>query len=176
MAFVRVKRISGSEYAYLVENSWTERGPRQKVGKYLGKLHRPGKAKSEGLCAFLGKDAGQHIRGSEFRKVAADMVKLEMHNHDVKSDDFEVDFDAMTVKKRGSGRDVVLAMNDGFLCGHTLRQLLEYDAGKDYSGYMLADLITGAGIMPEQDVFIEIYGKFKAKQEAAAARKFDFYY
>jgi hypothetical protein len=176
MAFVRVKRISGGEYAYLVENSWTGKGARQKVGQYLGKVHRPEKAKSEGLGAFLGiSDVGKHVRSNDFKRVAADLIRLELHNHDVKKDDFEVDFDNFTVKN-SRGRNVAVAMNNGFLCGRTLKSLAGYDADKDYSGYLLADLITAAGIVPEQDVFIEIYGKFRAKHEAAAARKFEFYY
>ncbi len=176
MVFVRVKRISGGEYAYLVENSWTEKGVRQKVGKYLGKVHRPEKAKSEGLGAFLGiSEVGRHIRGSSFKAIAADLIRRELHNHCVKECDFAINFDELSVKN-SRGKEVTIAMNEGFLCGHTLRQLIEYDAEKDYSGYLLADLITAAGIAPEQDVFIELYGKFKARNEAAAARKFDFYY
>lgn len=176
MAFVRIKRISGSEYAYLVENTWTAEGPRQKVGKYLGRVYKPAKAKSESLKSFLGiTDLGKHVRSSDFKAIAADLIKLELHNHDVKSDDFVIDFGAVSVKNR-SGKNVAIALNNGFLCGHTLKQLLEYDAGKDYSGYLLADLITAAGIVPEQDVFIELYGKFRSKHEAAAAKKFEFYY
>ncbi len=176
MAFVRVKRISNGEYAYLVENSWTDRGARQKVGKYLGKVYRPERAKSEGLGAFLGiPDVGKHIRSSDFKGTAADLILRELHNHGIKEGDFAINFEDSSVKN-GKGRDAAIAMNEGFLCSHTLKRLLGYDAEKDYSGYLLADLITAAGIAPEQDVFIELYGKFRAKHEAAAARKFDFYY
>jgi len=176
MAFVRVKTISGSDYGYLVENSWTEKGARQKVGKYLGKVHKPEKAKSETLAGFLGiSDIGKHIRNSEFKKIASDLIRLELHNHDVKKGEFAINFDDVSIKN-SRGKNVVVAMNNGFLCSHTLKNLVGYDADKDYSGYLLADLITAAGIVPEQDIFIEIYGKFRAKHEAAAARKFEFYY
>ena len=71
MAFVRVKKISGSEYAYLVENTWTERGTRQRVGKYLGRIYKPDKVKSEGLANFLKiSDLGKHIRDNNFGKIA----------------------------------------------------------------------------------------------------------
>ncbi|MAG15564.1 hypothetical protein CMO88_00730 [Candidatus Woesearchaeota archaeon] len=176
MAFVRVKKISGSEYAYLVENSWTQRGGRQKVAKYLGKVHKPEKVKSESLANFLGiTNIGKHIRDNDFKRIAADLIKLEMRNHDVKTDDFAVNFDDLSVKK-SNGKNIVIAINNGFLCSHTLKNLLEYKPEQDYSGYLLADLITAAGIVPEQDVFVELYGKFRAKHEAAAARKFEFYY
>ncbi len=46
MSFIRTKKIDGKEYAYLVENKWYKRkvkgrgkGPRQKVTKYLGRVH-----------------------------------------------------------------------------------------------------------------------------------------
>ncbi len=176
MAFVRIKRISGGEYAYLVENSWTDKGARQKVGKYLGKVYRPEKAKSEGLRAFLGiSEIGKHMRSKDFKSIAADLVKLEMHNHGAKEGDFAINFDESSVKD-SRGKDIAIAMNNGFLCSYTLKNLVGYDAEKDYSGYLLADLITAAGIAPEQDVFIELYGKFKANHEAAAAKKFEFYY
>ncbi|MBI2663990.1 hypothetical protein HYX10_01465 [Candidatus Woesearchaeota archaeon] len=176
MSFVRVKRISGSEYAYLVENSWTQRGGRQKVAQYLGRVHRPVKAKSEGLAGFLNTaELGKHIRNSDFKAVAADLIKLELHNHDVKISDFQINFDGLSVKS-SSGKNVAVAMNNGFLCSYTLKRLLEYKPEADYSGYVLADLITAAGILPEQEVFIKLYGKFRAKHEAAAAKKFEFYY
>lgn len=174
MAFVRVKKVYGGEYAYLVENSWTTKGVRQKVGKYLGRIYRPEKAKSEGLGTFLGiEDVRKHIAGSEFRRIAADLVRLEMHNHDVKEAD--VNIEECNVKD-GKGKEITVAMNNGFLCSHTLKKLLEYKPEEDYSGYKLADLMTAAGIAPEPEVFIEIYGKFKAKEEATAAKKFEFYY
>lgn len=36
MAFIRIKKIKGKEYAYLIKNKWTKKGPRQKASKYLG--------------------------------------------------------------------------------------------------------------------------------------------
>ena len=176
MAFIRVKRISGNDYGYLVENSWTEKGARQKVGSYLGKVHTPEKVKSESLGNFLKiQDMGKYVRANDFRKIAADLIRLELHNHDVKLDNFAINFEDFSIKN-SRGKNAVLAMNNGFLCSHTLKSLVGYEPDKDYSGYLLADLITAAGIMPEQDVFIELYGKFRAKHEAAAARKFEFYY
>ncbi|MBI2137354.1 hypothetical protein HYU12_02435 [Candidatus Woesearchaeota archaeon] len=174
MAFVRVKRVYGGEYAYLVENSWTNKGVRQKVGKYLGRVYRPEKAKSEGLGAFLGaNELGKHIASSEFGKIAADLIRLELHNHNAK--EANVNIEECRVKD-GKGKEIAIAMNNGFLCSHTLKKLLEYKPEEDYSGYRLADLMTAAGIAPEPEVFIEIYGKFKAKEEATAAKKFEFYY
>ena len=80
MVFVRIKRISGKEYGYLVANSWTGSGPRQKVSGYLGRVIRPEKAKSEDLKAFLGLTSEQEMREwmakSSFREIAAALITL----------------------------------------------------------------------------------------------------
>jgi len=174
MAFVRVKRIYGSEYAYLVENTWTDKGTRQKVGKYLGKLFRPDKVKSERLTEFLKiPEIRKYIGESNFRKIASDLIMLELQNHNL-NEEIKVNFETFSVGK--GTKEVVVGINDGFLCNYTLQRLMAYKPEEDYSGYLLADLITAVGIVPEQEVFIELYGKFREKQEAAAAKKFEFYY
>jgi hypothetical protein len=40
MSFIRIKRIKEWTYLYLVENIWTDKGSRQKVLKYYGKVDR----------------------------------------------------------------------------------------------------------------------------------------
>ncbi|MBI2580887.1 hypothetical protein HYV85_03700 [Candidatus Woesearchaeota archaeon] len=82
MVFIRIKRISGKEYAYLVANNWTGSGPRQKVSKYLGKVIRPEKAKSEALQAFLEltseQDLQQWIGKSGFKEITAALIRWEL--------------------------------------------------------------------------------------------------
>ena len=173
MAFVRVKRINGGRYAYLVENSWTRKGARQKVSRYLGRVHAAERSKSESLAAFLNlSDLGKYVRDSDFPAIARDLIRLELHNHGVKG--VSVNFQEASVLNEG-GKEVTVAMNEGFLCSHTLKSLLKYGPEEDYSGYKLADLITAAGVVPEQDVFIELHGKFRAKSEDAV-RSTEFYY
>lgn len=186
MVFVRIKRISGKEYGYLVANSWTGSGPRQKVSEYLGKVIRPEKAKSEGLGAFLGLTSEHNMQGwiakSSFREIAAVLIKSELNNHNITgSSSFKINAETAEFADE-KGKRVVLAMNDGFLCSHTAKKLLEYDAAADYSGYDLADALTAAGIAVEKDFFISLFGKMQATagkdkketQEEAAFK--DFYY
>ena len=186
MVFVRIKRISGKEYGYLVSNSWTGSGPRQKVSEYLGKVRRPEKAKSEGLGAFLGltsdKDLAEWIGKSSFAGIAAALIRLELKNHNIDSSSHKINAENAEFTDE-KGRKIVFALNDGFLCSHTAKKLLVYDASADYSGYNLADALTAAGIAVEKDVFITLFGKMQAttgarRQEAEAAEKEvkDFYY
>ena len=189
MAFVRIKRISGREYAYLVTNSWTGSGPRQKVAKYLGRVIRPQKAKSEPLGAFLGltteQNLGQWIGNSGFGEIAAALMKWELNNHNITDGGnvYKINIAAAEFLD-DKGKPVVFALNDGFLCSYTAKKLLEYDAAAaaDYSGYNLADTLTAAGIAVEKDVFITLFGKMQAtagkgKKGTAEETAFkDFYY
>lgn len=185
MAFVRIKLISGKEYAYLVANSWTRSGPRQKVAKYLGRVVRPEKAKNDKLEAFLGLTGDSGLRAwigkSSFRDIAAALVAWELENHGISSGSHKISAEKAEFLDE-KGRQVVFAMNDGFLCSHTAKKLLEYDASADYSGYNLADALTAAGIAADNDIFISLFGKAqsifgekgspKTKQDAFK----DFYY
>lgn len=185
MVFIRMKRISGKEYGYLVANSWTGSGPRQKVSKYLGRLIRPEKAKSEALQAFLGLTGEQALRQwigkSSFGEVAAALIRLELKNHGINDSNSYKTAVENAEFLDGKGKPVVFALNDGFLCNHTAKRLLGYDATADYSGYNLADSLTAAGIAVDKEVFITLFGKMQAvpknKPETAEEKAFrDFYY
>ncbi|MEK6837791.1 MAG: hypothetical protein AABX69_04010 [Nanoarchaeota archaeon] len=181
MVFVRIKRIYGKEYAYLVTNSWTGSGPRQKVSKYLGRLIRPEKAKSEGLQAFLGLTSEQDlldwIRKSSFKEVAAALIRLELSNHRISNREDGGNGLKINVENAefldDKGKPVVVALDSGFLCGHTAKKLMDYEnsAAADYSGYNLADALTAAGIAVEKEVFISVFGKVQAKTTAAKGEK-----
>ena len=181
MSFVRVKRISRGEYAYLVTNSWTGKGARQKVASYLGRVMRPERAKNEGLGAFLGLADEKAIAGwiskSSFREIAEALIRLELSNYNASC--------KLDAEKRellhGKSKPVVAALNDGFLCSYTAKKLLEYDAAADYSGYNLADALTAAGIAAEKGVFIMLFAKAQATggkgREDEEKKLFkDFYY
>ena len=45
MAYIRTKTINNNKYAYLVEIINTDKGPRQKVKQYLGRVHQLEKKK-----------------------------------------------------------------------------------------------------------------------------------
>ncbi len=184
---MRVKRISGREYAYLVTNSWTGSGPRQKVAKYLGRVIRPQKAKSEALGAFLGltgeKDLRDWIRKNSFGEIAAALLRLELGNHEIGENSGGNGLKISAEKAEfldDKGKPLVFALNDGFLCGHTAKKLLEYEPATDYTGYDLADALTAAGVAADKDVFIELFGKMQAatKKVEPAEKKAaeEFYY
>ena len=184
MAFVRIKQISGKEYGYLVENSWTGSGSRQKVAKYLGRLIKPQKTKSEDLGLFLGLPEGQGVNEwmakSSFREIATKLVLWELANHEINgASSLKINVESAEILDDKS-KPVVIALNDGFLCSHTAKKLLEYEPRTDYSGYNLADALTAAGIAVNKEVFISLFGKAQAagKREEKIEEKTadEFYY
>jgi hypothetical protein len=171
--FIRVKRIKGQDYGYLVENSWTEKGTRQRVSSYLGRILRPARVKSETLQGFLNlKNVSEYVRNSSYGEIISALVRLELYNHN--SGKIEIDFEKFLV--RNKGKNIVVAMNEGFLCNHSLKRLMEYSPEEDYSGFLLADLITAAGIKIEKDVFVALFEKLQRKEAKEQAEKTDFYY
>ncbi len=166
--FIRTKNIKGQNYAYLVNNSWTEKGARQKVAKYLGKVHKPEKARQKGLKDFLGvQDVDQYIDGKQFHEIISDLVKLELHNH--KSEDsFFVNSGQL---KALNGKEAIVQANSGFICTETLKSLIEYKAEND-DGYLLASLLTAAGLNVEKELFVQLFGKAKSQ----APQIGEFYY
>ena len=93
MAFIRIKKIKGIEYAYIVENSWQENKVKQKVKKYLGKVYKFERKKfknvDEELGGFIGfvKDELEHyLAVTEPKKILLDIIKWELSNHGFKQD------------------------------------------------------------------------------------------
>jgi hypothetical protein len=117
--FVRVKRISGREYAYLVRNAWTGQGPRQKVAGYAGRVHRP-------------VDAGTArvpLSPADFPGLVRQLCRRELLAHGFTGQDGFLRQDAVAVDlaagsiRAGRGPCTV-AMQEGFLCDATLARLL----------------------------------------------------
>ena len=60
-----------------------------------------------------------------------------------------------------NGKNVVLLVNEGFMCSLTLSSIFEFKPEGDESkdGYRLARAFVEAGIKVPQDVFIGLFGK-----------------
>ncbi|MBD3163952.1 hypothetical protein GF323_02020 [Candidatus Woesearchaeota archaeon] len=94
MAFIRIKRISGKEYAYLVSNKWRKRlkrkkgerkgetkpgkGSRQKVNKYLGRVLKLDKVKEMGFFEYINiKENADYLKSSK-EKIVRDLAGYEL--------------------------------------------------------------------------------------------------
>ncbi len=157
--FVRVKKISGRPYAYLVENEWTPWGSRQRVSKYLGKTHTLTRY-SEGMAELpIG-----------IQQAILEAAAQELSNHGfiregnvLRQESIVVDLNEKTVREKN--KKVVLGMNEGFLCDHTWQQLLAFvpDEKPDESAKKLANLVLEAGLKLSNEQFVHLFEQVKTQ-------------
>lgn len=159
VSFIRIKKIYNQYYAYLVENEWTYKGSRQKNSKYLGKVF------------LVEKKANFHeIKGENYKEIILNLIKQELKNHNTKS--FNFDGEKITINRR----EVILKLNEGFLCKYTISRLLAFKPLHIKQGEELANLLVEAGIKitPEQFVKLcdKIFPKEKIRKEEFNAEEF----
>ncbi len=156
MAFIRLKRVAGKEYAYLVENTWTAKGPRQGVSRYLGK--------------YIALDVAPIAPAeAETSKLIAAELLARGFSEKLSKEKLKVSLQTCTVRE--GRKRVVLGINGGFLCDFTLRKLLHFQPVEEVTpGYSLARAFSDAGIRVARDQFVRIYQKIytrKAQQGEA---------
>lgn len=159
------KNKSGEElsYAYLVENKWTSKGPRQKIKKYLGRAY-----------FFNKKDLvfGADIGNMNYGETVKELVKWELRKRSFSekegffalNDIFaSIDLNKIKTYKKIKNKEIscVLAFNEGFLCELTIKKLLGFnEKGEEREvGLKLAKCFVEAGIDVPKDVFIECFEK-----------------
>ena len=160
MAFFRIKKIKGKEYAYLVENKWNRKGSRQKVKGYIGRVYGFDLKSNVDFWEFLKiADVQDYIEKNNKNKVINDLLEWELFKFGINKNEFSVDLSNLKIQK--NKKDVALFINDGFMCNLTLKNLLEFKAEGDEQtdGYRLARAFVEAGIKVPQDVFVSVFGK-----------------
>lgn len=162
--FVRIKKLKGKEYAYLVENEWTINGSRQRVKSYLGRIIRPLKMREKEI----------DISGMDYKQAVTTLLKQELHNHgfdETLTFDNKITADLDEKKITNSGKNIVLAMNEGFLCSQTLKDALEIEltGHEEEAGTQLAKTLVEAGLSIPKDTFVQLFEKiYKGKINTGA--------
>jgi hypothetical protein len=164
MSFIRTKNISGKDYAYLVSNKWYKRkhkgknkGPRQKVSKYLGRVYSFDKVKDTDFYSFRKiKDLEGYLKKNSKYKMFRDLVEWEVFRHNINKEEFTIDYSNKKVINKNTKKEVSLGMNGGFLCSFTLSRLLNLGSG---SSHYLAKAFVEAGIEVPQELFVGVFGK-----------------
>ena len=159
MAYIRIKRIKGNEYAYLVENKWMKKTkkPKQKVKAYLGRFY-PIEVKEE-------KDFFENydIEDTEkyFSERTANQIIKELFEFEIIKaglPEIKIDMDKKAILYGNS--NVVLGINGGYLCTYTLRKLINFKFDEQEElGYGLAKAFADAGINVPKVVFVEVFNK-----------------
>ncbi len=166
MTFVRVKTIKGNRYGYLVENTWQTRGSRQTVKSYLGKVITPD-AQSFGQPP--------DISALSYIDAITILASWTLTNHGFANDNGIHTKETVSVKLADKHvlhktKSAVLELNEGFLCNHTLTQLLEFvgeGSREEEVGQRLANTLLEAGISVPQETFVALFHKiYKPLPEA----------
>ena len=179
MSFIRTKKISGNEYAYLVENKWYKRrhkgknkGPRQKVSKYLGRVYSFNKTENIDFLTFKKiNDLEQYLKNNNKQKIFRDLVDWELWRHSINKEEFIIEYNNKKIIKNArkptdnsdsvsgtnsvGNKEVSLRINEGFLNSFTLARLFNLRAG---DSYFLAKCFVEAGIEIPKDVFVGVFG------------------
>jgi hypothetical protein len=183
MSFIRIKEIGKRggkkyRYAYLVSNKWKKsisggkRGSRQKVSKYLGRVVCFEKQKDIGFFEYIlknEKDISRYLEKTK-KDIVEDLVKYELFLRG-----FVVGVDSITkegvcfemqnhkfICESGCEDKAAIEMNEGFLCNHTLTELINFRACDDDEhvvGIKLAKCFLEAGLNVPKEVFIAYFNK-----------------
>lgn len=172
--FIRIKKIKDKPYAYLVSNTWTSTGSRQKVSKYLGKIvkleRKQNRSFEEYIQTLCAKDLAKYSADIAYKQFATDMVSYELMQHGftkeankLKNDLYAVDLTSHEVYLLSNKSPAVFQMNDGFLCNNSLRKFINFkpkegrydtEIGKD-----LAEKCVAAGLQIRKELFVLFYEK-----------------
>ncbi len=168
--FIRVKKIKGFPYAYLVKNTWTDNGPRQKIIKYLGRVYELEKKNDVTFSDFIKIDLVKYSKENKYRKIIHDLICFELTKHGFKKDKenkFQIECVEIDLKEENPLKNNVLKINEGFLCNYTLNKILNYQPKKnkfdEEIGLDMAKLFVNAGLEIPGEIFIELFEKIMDK-------------
>jgi len=168
MAFIRTKKIKGSEYAYIAENTWKKRGKKvkQKTKKYLGRVYRFSRINTMDFFEFYKiQDINKYIEERTKEQILLDLIKLELHNYGFENKDniWQKDNILFDIKnkapKNEKNKSVALAFNQGFLTDYAVKKILNFIAEDEEDGYLLAKMFVEAGINIPKEIFVGFYRK-----------------
>lgn len=177
MVFIRLKQrvnSNGNEYlyAYLVRNEWKKRAGRVKQlgNKYLGRVYKIDLMRSMCFKDFVG--AEDYFEKKELVDIFKDLIILELWKFGftrVRKDVWSNGFFTVNLKYnfvRGERKeDIVLIMNEGFLCGWSLNRLGRFRESRDFGekGVKLGKMLKLCGIELEPEVFVKLYSKISGE-------------
>ena len=162
MVFLRTKKINNHSYCYLVENQYSKKGSQQKVKKYLGRVFQL--VPSREIDSF---DLPKKITKEEMLNK---LIQSELLRHNFKEKNQllinkEIAFDPRNLNLFKKKKEVVAALNQGFLCQFTTKRILDFKKTKDFQkdAYTLARYFVEAGLNVSQELFVQFYEKCSNK-------------
>ena len=160
--FIRLKKIKGNHYAYHVENRRADGKVKQKVKAYLGKAFLPEKTSQIDFFAHTQSDLSTASK-KPYPQLIHQLIAWELYRHSLEG--FSIDTHTSSIAC--NGEPAVVKLNEGFLCSHSLSQLLAFKLIRDEehaSGRLLAELFVKAGIAVPKELFVKMFEQFNASK------------
>ena len=162
--FIRVKKIKGKDYAYLVSNEWTPNGSRQKVKDYFGAVQKHSQLYEK--AALL---------EAKFEESLTELLRNELLNHGFAMSECRnlltkegIVVDLVCKNVRNSDRKpCAIKLNEGFLCEHTLKELfgMKLLENNSQAGAVLANSLVAAGLKVSKELFVALFEQLTADKE-----------
>lgn len=148
MTFLRIKKIKGNEYGYVVKNTWTSKGPRQAVKQYLGRVYR---FKGEGDFAI-------NLKGNK-QELLMELVKFELNKINKELAKEKIGFNREKLDFIKNDKSCVLALNEGLMCSYTLARILGFKKTREIEqdSMVLAKYFIEAGLNVPKEAFIAYF-------------------
>ena len=171
--FIRIKKIKGIEYAYLVKSVWENGSARQKVIQYIGRMHALEKQQQGIFTEFCGKHE-KSMKKAEFKDIIQALMEWTLWQHGFVKDSLlhtkwvyshgKIVGDSEKFQLTVGSKEVTLKINEGYMNSFTLKELQSIELDKKseeqrHAATRLAKACVAAGILVPQNVFIEIFQK-----------------
>lgn len=171
--FIRIKKIKGLEYAYLVKSVWKDKTARQKVVQYLGKVYVLSKTNTASFETFCEQEK-KDLKNADLKTSIQALMEWTLWQHSFTKDTFiqkkwllengKVVGDPEKLKITSGKKEVTLKISDGYMNSFTLKELLNIQINKNteeqrQAATNLANAFVNAGIQIPQDIFIEVFQK-----------------
>ncbi len=170
--YIRVKKIKSSNYAYLVKSKRRKSKVKQKSLKYLGRVYKPLQCQLSS-SNHLNADIYGFISNNSNSQILISLIRFELLSHQFKEikhnifsyEEIKADLNKLTFKNK-SNNNVVLEINEGFLCNYTINSMLNYkfpNLDEKGCGISLANSLLNTGIKLNQELFILLFKKYYAE-------------
>ena len=159
MVYIRTKKINNNIYAYLVENVSTEKGPRQKVKQYLGRVYTFEK-KSEFKEILEGDTKKEILLNLIVPELKARGFKNKKEKLQLKNLIFSLEkLSLKKITKSKTVKDAIISLNEGYLSSFTVQRIFDFKKSEDVNedAHQLAKYFLEAGLQVSKESFIKYY-------------------
>lgn len=139
--FIREKSVKGNKYAYLVSNKWVKGKVKQKVRRYLGRIHFFESIPNEIFKIY-----------PDYKKTMKELIHREINR--LKGN---VKFSKNKIYI--NGKEGVVKCNDGYLCSYMLGRLLRWipkHEEMNENAKEFAELLVSCGIKVSGKEFVQL--------------------